>query len=111
MVDLRSSSLLLLLLVQIHDVLHLVTATTRTSIQQNRSVMAWIADIGSDEEYGSVVGWVTNNSDAINAVSDTTLYKVLANGSIVGNERNIRRHAVWKRHGIRVSQCTTFVSR
>ena len=62
----------------------------------NKTVMAWIADIGSDAEYREVVAWVSENRNAFNAVSDTTLYTIAANGTLSKNLPNLHRHAVWK---------------
>ena len=69
------------------------------------TVMAWIADIGSDKEYAEVVEYVVANRDSFNAVSDTTLYTVAVNGSIVRNLHAIQRHAVWKDHGFSTRPC------
>jgi hypothetical protein len=73
----------------------------------NKTVMAWIADIGSDIEYREVVAWVSENRNAFNAVSDTTLYKIATNGTLSKNLPNLHRHAVWKQQhgGIRTSPC------
>jgi hypothetical protein len=71
----------------------------------NKTVMAWIADIASDDEYVQVAAWVVANSNAVNAVADTTLYSITANGTLVKNLHNIERHAVWQQHSIRTSPC------
>jgi hypothetical protein len=55
----------------------------------NKTVMAWIADIGSDQEYTDVEEWVIANRKAFNVVADTTLYSVAANGTVVRNAHNI----------------------
>ena len=62
-------------------------------------------EIGSDKEYRQVLARVVANRNAVNAVADTTLYSVAANGTLLKNLQNIERHAVWKQHGIRTSPC------
>ena len=73
--------------------------------QQTRTVMAWIADIANDAEYTEVVEYVLKNNASFNAVSDTTLYSVAANASVVRNLHNIQRHGVWKGTRFRTFPC------
>ena len=80
-------------------------AAQASAAAANRTVMGWIADIGSDEEYSEVVAWVVANRISFNAVADTTLYSVAANGTVVRNLHNIQRHSVWQQHGIQTTPC------